>query len=233
MKSLNEDLQTGQFKQIYLLCGEEAYLKKQYRDKFIRAMLPEGDTMNLSRFEGKGTNLQEVMDVADTLPFFADRRLIIMENTGVFKNAAPELAEKIKNLPDTTYFIFLDEEVDKRGKMYKAVRDKGRIVELNRQDENTLVRWIGAQAEKEQKKMTRSAALYLISKVGNDLENLSRELEKLFCYCMHHTEVTVADIDEICTTQISNHIFERQQHSYQQLLKPNLMYLDKYVCRQG
>ena len=28
MKSLNEDLKTGQFKQIYLLYGEEAYLEK-------------------------------------------------------------------------------------------------------------------------------------------------------------------------------------------------------------
>ena len=46
VKSLNEDLKTGNFKQIYLLCGEEAYLKKQNKERFIRAMLPEGDTMN-------------------------------------------------------------------------------------------------------------------------------------------------------------------------------------------
>ena len=42
MKSLNEDLKTGKFKQIYLLYGEEAYLKKQYKERFIKAMLPEG-----------------------------------------------------------------------------------------------------------------------------------------------------------------------------------------------
>mgnify|MGYP002243766375 CR=1 FL=1 len=41
MKSLNEDLKTGQFKQIYLLYGEEAYLKKQYRDRLTKALLPE------------------------------------------------------------------------------------------------------------------------------------------------------------------------------------------------
>ena len=46
MKSLNEDLKTGNFKQIYLLCGEEGYLKKQYKERFVKAMLPEGDTMN-------------------------------------------------------------------------------------------------------------------------------------------------------------------------------------------
>ena len=40
MKSLNEDLKTGQLKQIYLLYGEEAYLKKQYKDKLHYAIVP-------------------------------------------------------------------------------------------------------------------------------------------------------------------------------------------------
>ena len=57
MKSLNEDLKTGQFKQIYLLYGEEAYLKKQYRDRLTKALLPEGNTMNFAHFEGKGVDV--------------------------------------------------------------------------------------------------------------------------------------------------------------------------------
>ena len=44
MKSLNEDLKTGQLKQIYLLYGEEAYLKKQYKDKLHYAIVPSDDT---------------------------------------------------------------------------------------------------------------------------------------------------------------------------------------------
>ena len=43
MKNLNEDLKTGNIKQAYLLYGEEAYLKKQYRDRLTKAVLPEGD----------------------------------------------------------------------------------------------------------------------------------------------------------------------------------------------
>ena len=53
MKNLNGDLKTGNFKQIYLLYGEEAYLKKQYNERFIKAMLPEGDTMNYAYYEGE------------------------------------------------------------------------------------------------------------------------------------------------------------------------------------
>ena len=75
MKSLNEDLKTGQLKQIYLLYGEEAYLKKQYKDKLHYAIVPPDDTMNYAYYEGKGINAKEVIDLAETLPFFAERRL--------------------------------------------------------------------------------------------------------------------------------------------------------------
>lgn len=37
MKSLNEDIKQGQFKNIYLLYGEEDYLKKQYRDRLVKS----------------------------------------------------------------------------------------------------------------------------------------------------------------------------------------------------
>lgn len=85
MKSLNEDLKTGQFKQIYLLYGEENYLKKQYKERFVKAMLPDGDTMNYAYYEGKGVDIKEVIDLAETLPFFAERRLLVFENTGFSK----------------------------------------------------------------------------------------------------------------------------------------------------
>ena len=122
MKTLNEDLKSGQFKQVYLLCGEEGYLKKQYKNRFVKAMLPEGDTMNYSYYEGKNTPVKEAIDLAETLPFFAERRLIVFENTGFFKTAAgADLADYIKDMPETTCFIFVEEEIDKRNKLYKGI----------------------------------------------------------------------------------------------------------------
>ena len=208
MKSLNEDIKTGQFKQAYLLYGEEAYLKKQYKDKLTKAMLPESDTVNYAYYEGKGTNPAELIDLAETMPFFADRRLIVVENSGFFKNATPELADYIKNMPETACFIFVESEVDKRGKMYKAVKDKGRAVEMGRQDEKTLLYWLAGMVKKEGKQIKESTARYLVAKTGTDMENLEKEMEKLFSYTLGQTEITVQDVDEICTTQITNKIFD-------------------------
>ena len=208
MKSLNEDIKTGQFKQAYLLYGEEAYLKKQYKDKLTKAMLPEGDTVNYAYYEGKGTNPAELIDLAETMPFFADRRLIGVENSGFFKNATPELADYIKNMPETACFLFVESEVDKRGKMYKSVKDKGRAVEMGRQDEKTLLYWLAGMVKKEGKQIKESTARYLVAKTGTDMENLEKEMEKLFSYTLGQTEITVQDVDEICTTQITNKIFD-------------------------
>ena len=208
MKSLNEDLKTGQFSQIYLLYGEENYLKKQYKERFVKAMLPQGDTMNYAYYEGKGVEIREVIDLAETLPFFAERRLIVFENTGLFKSSGADLAEYIKTMPETTYFIFVEEEVDKRSKLYKAVKAKGHIVELPFQDETTLKRWILGNVKREGKQMSEASAGYFLGKVGTDMQNIQGELEKLFCYCMGKEEIEVRDIEAICTTQITNKIFE-------------------------
>ena len=208
MKSLNEDIKLGQFKQVYLLYGEEAYLKKQYKDKLTKAILPDGDTVNYAYYEGKGINPAELIDLAETMPFFAERRLIVIENSGFFKSATPELADYMKNMPDTVCFLFVENEVDKRGKMYKAAKDKGRIVEMGRQDEKTLLYWIAGNVKREGRQIKESTARYLVSKTGTDMENLEKEMEKLFSYTLGRNEITVQDINDICTTQITNKIFE-------------------------
>ena len=208
MKSILEDIKNQEYKQAYLFFGEEGYLKKQYRDKLIQAWNPEGDTMNASRFEGKGIDVKEVISLGETMPFFADRRIILLENTGFFKSSGADLADYVKEMPQTTYFIFVEEEVDKRSKLYKAVKAKGHIVELPFQDETTLKRWILGNVKREGKQMSEASAGYFLGKVGTDMQNIQGELEKLFCYMLHRDVITPEDIDAVCINQIGNHIFE-------------------------
>lgn len=135
MKNLVQDIKTNDFKNIYLLYGEEEYLKKQYRQKLQDALISPDDTVNLNFYEGKNISVQELIDQAETMPFFADRRLLVIEDSGFFKSASVELAEYLEQVPETTYFLFVESEVDKRQKMYKAVQKKGRIVEFAAQKE--------------------------------------------------------------------------------------------------
>ena len=74
MQQLIQDLKNQTYKPMYLLYGEEDYLRKQYRDKLKEALVSPDDTMNYAYYEGKGINVKEVIDLAETLPFFAERR---------------------------------------------------------------------------------------------------------------------------------------------------------------
>ena len=208
MKSILEDIKTQNFKQAYLLYGEEAYLKHQYKNKLKNALLPEDDTMNFSRFEGKGTEIPKVIDLAETMPFFADRRVILLEDTGFFKNKCEELADYMKELPDYLCLVFAESEVDKRNRMYKAVKACGTIAEFARQDEKTLMRWAAGLLGKAGKKITQRDMELLLTKTGTDMGNLRMELEKLISYTEGRDIVTAEDIEEICTTQTTNRIFD-------------------------
>ena len=208
MKTIDEDIKNGTIRPVYLLYGEENYLKRQYRDKLKNALVAEDDTMNFGAYEGKNVNPKELIDLAETLPFFAEKRLLLIENSGFFKGAADELAEYMKSIPPTTCFVFVEDEVDKRSKLYKAVKNAGSIVEFARQKEELLIRWVTGRIRRENKNITNQAMQLFLSMTGSDMENIDKELEKLLCYCLDKDGIYPEDVEAVCTGQLNNRIFD-------------------------
>lgn len=207
MKSIMEDIKTELFKHIYLLYGEESYLVRQYRDKLRDAMTDPDDTMNVSFFEGKDVNPKELIDLSETLPFFAKRRCILVDNSGFFKRSVDDFTDYIDEIPETTYFIFTESEVDRRGKLYRQVNKIGSAVEFKRQTETVLMQWVLGRLKKDGKKITRPVMELFLSKTGTDMEMIEQELEKLLCYTLEKDVVEAEDVEQVCANQISGKIF--------------------------
>ena len=208
MKTIDNDIKMGQLKNVYLLYGTEDYLKRQYRDKLKHALVEPDDTMNFSAYEGKDINPKELIDLSETLPFFKEKRMILVENSGFFKNSCDDLAEYMSQVPESTCFVFVEEEVDKRSKLFKAASRAGSAVEFETPKEDMLIRWILGRIQREGKKITQSVMQLSLSKTGSDMENIDKELEKLICYTLDKTEISAADVEAICTGQTENKIFE-------------------------
>lgn len=208
MKSIRADLDAGSFKPAYLLYGEEKYLIRQYRDLLVRALVPEGETMNFARYAGKDIPVREVIDLCETLPFFSEHRVILLEDTGFFKNKCDELADYMKELPDYLILLFTEEQVDKRNRLFKAVSSAGRAVEFVTPDERQLHTWIRKTLRDNGLAISDRDASYLMQKTGTDMTNLHTEMEKLISYCYGRSAVTAGDIDTVCITQIENRIFD-------------------------
>ena len=208
MQRINEDIKNNRFSQTYLLFGEEAFLRQQYKDKLKAALCADGDTMNYHYFEGKAASAGEIIDLAETMPFLAERRVIVLENTGLFKHGGEALAEYLASPAPTAFFVFAETEIDKRSKLYKTVQGKGIAVEFPVQDEAILKKWILGMIRRENKKISGNALNVFLEKTGTDMENICKELEKLFCYCLDKDAITEADIEAVCTRKVSNQIFE-------------------------
>ena len=206
-RQLNDAIAKGQFQPCYLLYGEEAYLRLQNRDKMLDALSCDAGSMNFNRYKGKEINPGEVIDMAETMPFLAERRVILIEDSGFFKSGCPELAEYLKAPSETTLFIFVEEEVDKRKDMFKAVSKLGFEIECQLQDTEMLCRWIAGRLKGESKAISHSAASFLIDRVGTDMSNIATEIEKLVCYTLGRDQVTEADIEAVCAHYLTSRIF--------------------------
>ena len=140
--------------------------------------------------------------------YAAERRLIVVEDSGFFKNKCDELADYIPGIPSTTCLLFVETEVDKRSRLYKAVKSCGRAVEFQVQDERTLMKWVLSILRKERKQISEPALHLFLERTGTDMERISSELEKLLSYTLGREGITAGDVEEICAVQVSNRIFE-------------------------
>lgn len=207
MQKIKSDIKEGNFSNIYLLYGSEQYLKKLYKDKLKNALISDNNTMNYSYFEGKKILIENIVELAQTLPFLSERRLIVIENSGFFKSQN-NLADYMKNFPNTTYTIFIENEIDKRNRLYKYVKSVGTISEMNGLDENNLKLWIVSLLKSSNKKITNNTLTYFLNQVGTNMLNIQNEIEKLICYCIDEEVITTDAIDTVCITQITNEIFK-------------------------
>ncbi len=241
-------LSSKEYKNAYLLYGSEGYLKNYYKKALKVALVNEGDNLNYSYFEGTGTNPSEVAGLLSTMPFMAEHRVIIVENSGwMAKSSGEEGEEKssgdgklslviegIKNIPEDVIIIFVEEKADKRSKLYKAITSKGVAEEFGEQQDETLARWLINQAKAAGKSMDPATAMYLISECGKDMFLLEKEIEKLIAWCLDRPGITREDVDTVCTHQVNNKIFDMvtaiAMHRQKEALA---MYYDLLVLRES
>jgi DNA polymerase-3 subunit delta len=152
--------------------------------------------------------VQSVLDIGETMPFFADSRVIVIENSGLFKKCPEDFEKKLQALPESTHIIFVENEVDKRNRLYKWIGKAGYVSEMNTPDEKMLLGWVKGLCKKEEKQMEDSVIIYFVEHMGTDMLLLKNELEKLFSYCYGKSEITIEDVRQVCVSQAEDKLFD-------------------------
>lgn len=208
MKRIKNDIDNRTFARVYLLYGPESYLRLNYTKRICDAVVPESDTMNRLSMDGDAVRESEIIDFAETMPFFADYRLIRVKDSGLFRGNAELLPDYMKSIPSHAVFVFSETDVDKRSRLYKAVKNAGYISEFNLQKEADLMKWGAGILFRAGLRISTNNMSYLLSRTGMDMGHLALEIDKIINYCHGRSVVEKADIDAITGTQIENHIFE-------------------------
>ena len=233
MDKINEQLKSGEFNNIYLLYGEEGYLKKQYRDKIATTLADKDDNMNYNYYEGNKISVGEVLDLGDTMPFFSERRVLVIENSGWFKKAPEDIEKRIEAFPDTTYIIFVENEIDKRNRLYKFVSKAGYASEMKTPTASMLEKWVTKICKEEGKKIEKPTIHFLVSHMGADMMMLKNELDKLIGYCYDRNEITVEDVKAVCISQAVDKLYNMiDAISIKDQKKALVLYHDLLVLRE-
>ena len=109
-------------------------------------------------------------------------------------------------MPETTCFIFVERDVDKRNKLYKAVSSLGYAANCG--GRRMMMRWIAGLLRAEGRGMSESTMRHFMERIDTDMENIRRELEKLVFYTDGRTEIYPEDIDAVCTVHAESQVFD-------------------------
>lgn len=215
-KKLQSDLENGVFRHFYLIYGEEDYLRSQ-DEKWLRdTLLGSGDpSMNLSTFTGKDFTADDIIGIAQTMPFFADRRVVVLEETYLLQKAKSDVDRLVDYMrsdayPETTCLLFVQKEIgNKNGKLYRTLSGKdGAILQCPVQSEDIIRKWIGNLINKRGLTIDNRAADLFLRDVGTDMLNVKNELEKLMSYCEGTGKITLQDVQAVTTPQVTDRIFD-------------------------
>ena len=211
-RKINQDIKNGVFAPVYLIYGSQAYLRSQNRDKLAKAVSGDEDlsaSMNVSRFTGKDADILQILEAIRTLPFFAERRAVLLDGIGVFEKA--EIADPLSDAlsgdwPETTHLIICEEKADLRKKLFKTVAKAGTVLPCDEVPEDQIVRWAGSLFRNAGLSIGERELALFIGRTGTDMLRIRSEADKLIGYCTG--TVTEADIVQLCHPRPEDKVFE-------------------------
>ena len=213
MFEVQKDIKSGKLRRAYLLFGEEQYLVRFFRDRLVKACMGKtidelkGD-MNFFCFSGKDVTVNDFSDAALTMPFFAERRMIVVEGAELFARANDELLTLLKNLPESTLLVFLEEKPDKRLTTFKELSRIGLVEEFVPQNDERLTGFIVHRAQDAKLNITQAAVRTILDDTGRDMFAIASEMEKLTAYCMDKGVIEKTDVDELCHVTVQDRVFD-------------------------
>lgn len=215
-KALKTALDSGALCPVYVITGNDAFLKKQAVDRIIKASVGEDDGLNLLRFESD-CELQDVYDELNGFPVMADKKCVILTDfdiDGCGKNEFERLLSLAGDRYETSVFVIYFDTVsidlkrsDRAKKLIEAAEiSGGTSVLLDHRTRDELSSQLSASAKKQGCLLTPANAGYLIDSCSAETRILVNELSKLIAFA-RGGEITKQMIDAVAVKSVEASVY--------------------------
>ena len=210
-----KELKNGNILPVYFVIGDNDFLKDSLIKNFKKILL-QGDNgdFNYQKYD-KIESLKAIIDTANSIPFFSERKLLVVKDEGIFKpgvfsdNEYKYFIEYLADPNPTTCLMFIaGNGVDKRGKLYKRLSENGRILECATPKGIHLLKWINKEFAFYNKRPDAGLVNLLASATKGDLYFLTNEIKKICSYVGSKEALTLDDVDEVLAKTLDTGIFQ-------------------------
>lgn len=200
------------FKPIYWLEGEEDYYIDIIMDYAEHNILDEAEAgFNLTVFYGKDADWAAVVNACKRYPMFAERQVVLLKEAQHMRDLE-KLESYVENPLSSTIFVagHKTKTLDKRGKLYKLLKKSAEIFTSDKVKDYKLQEWIGEYVRSQGYKINAKAISLLDEHIGNDLNRIVNEIEKLALNLNGKKDITEDDIEKFIGISKEYNVFELQ-----------------------
>lgn len=208
MRDIKADIKNKDFAPVYLIFGDEPYIRKNYKNQLIGALVAPGDNLNYTEYSGNSIDMGEVISMAMTMPLMAEKRVIYVKDSGFFKKSAEDIEGYIEAPSMDAVVIFDESSVDKKTRSFKAAEKGGYAVEAKALKDKMLQRWVAGNFKHNGKLVREETVDLLIERAGTDLTTLEAEIKKLSSYAGDRDSVTSDDVIKLVSRSPSYNVYQ-------------------------
>jgi len=193
------ELEAGRIASVYLFEGEEDYLKEEALKKLKeRIILPDYEDFNYEKLSALNASAIQTIESVSTLPFKGKYRLVVVDAVDKWSEKDQGiLTSYLENPVKSSCLVCLTGKFDRRRKLYREFQKNGKIVSFYPLWDEEIIDWIQERIKKEGEEIDSEALFYLKERIGNNLQNLNQEIEKLIIFTHPAHLIKKEDVEKV------------------------------------
>ena len=210
LKKLFQTLQLRQFAPVYLIDGEEPYYLDMITTYFeTQVLAPAERDFNLMVMYGKDSEWMDVVNACRGYPMFAEKKVVILKDAAQLKGFN-ELAAYMEKPSPTTVFLIEHrfKKADGRSKVVKWAKEKGIHFTSDKIKDDAVPQWIQNHGKEIGFLVGQRESEVLASFLGNDLQRIANEIEKVRINVPGEKELSLQIIQKYIGISREYNIFE-------------------------